>query len=427
MKKIFVIDTDEDFLDQLRRSFKSFNIDSEYSLIEVIPDITIDDSLKIYNLLKGRIEADAHAIFVDINIVDGRDDSYGISISSMLRDSFPSTPIYNITNKTGNELEFDALSAATLENIDGVLVKSYFEKDRFSKNRFDDLIKRGLIKRSMQGKVSHPSSKFDIAVITALEKPELKSFEKLLTGKKELIKKKDYGINDTTFYYASKIERDDKDDLSIVYASDNKMGMANAASLTSRIINHFSPKLVVMIGICAGIKGKTNIGDILVGQFVWDYGSGKIEVENKVRTYRPYIEQLKLDEVTDRIVAGYVDSQLLYEIKNSYPIANNINAPRLILGPFASGASVIASSQDVDEIAKQHPKLIGFDMETYAVFRAVESFKTKPKVISMKSVSDFGDDEKGNLLKEQHQAHAAYTSAKFFIDFIKLEFENIFE
>ena len=64
----------------------------------------------------------------------------------------------------------------------------------------------------------------------------------------------------------------------------------------------------------------------------------------------------------------------------------------------------------IDEIKKHSRKLIGLDMETYAVFFAGENCsKPRPSVFAVKSVSDFADKRKS----DDFQEYAAFTSAQY--------------
>ena len=55
----------------------------------------------------------------------------------------------------------------------------------------------------------------------------------------------------------------------------------------------------------------------------------------------------------------------------------------------------------IDEIKKHSRKLIGLDMETYAVFFAGENCsKPRPSVFAVKSVSDFADESKRDDFQE---------------------------
>ena len=50
-------------------------------------------------------------------------------------------------------------------------------------------------------------------------------------------------------------------------------------------LKHFKPKYIFMAGICAGIEGPVKLGDIIVTEQSWDYGSGKIKDDNKKQNF----------------------------------------------------------------------------------------------------------------------------------------------
>ena len=66
------------------------------------------------------------------------------------------------------------------------------------------------------------------------------------------------------------------------------------------------------------------------------------------------------------------------------------------------------------DVREQHKNLVGIEMESYAVFTAVEySSEPRPKCISIKSVCDFGDESKSDIA----HAYAAHTSSNFLYEF----------
>ena len=48
--------------------------------------------------------------------------------------------------------------------------------------------------------------------------------------------------------------------IKVVTTCSTQMGMAASATMTTKIIHSFCPRYVVMTGIAAGVKGKTNMG-----------------------------------------------------------------------------------------------------------------------------------------------------------------------
>jgi nucleoside phosphorylase len=259
---------------------------------------------------------------------------------------------------------------------------------------------------------------FDIAIITAIYKPEQRQVREILNNIKP------YKIaDDPTAYFTGELENNKGKTLQVVFASDDKMGMSAASNLSTKLLLHFKPKYLVMLGICAGIEGKVKTGDIIITECAWDYGSGKHEkikiAKNKYKeVFKPYINQNQLDVQLESKLKLLVDeNKYVDDIENNWNNTRKQISEKLkaVIGPFASGSAVIANEDIVSEINSHHGKLLGFDMEAYSVFNACRytSYnKTKPIVI--KSVSDFGDSNKGNADKDLHQEYAAFTSAQFF-------------
>lgn len=79
------------------------------------------------------------------------------------------------------------------------------------------------------------------------------------------------------------------------------------------------------------------------------------------------------------------------------------------VGPVASGASVLQNSDAVQRILGDHKDLLGVEMEIFSVmFAAHVAPAPRPVAIALKSVCDFGDEEK----HDDYQKYAAYTSAQ---------------
>jgi nucleoside phosphorylase len=263
---------------------------------------------------------------------------------------------------------------------------------------------------------------YDVAILTVLYTPEFVHIKNLLSDTKLL------NLNDPskTIYYSGILSGKGKK-LKVLLACSNQMGMPVASTLTTKIIYQYYPKIIAMCGICAGIKG--NIGDILAPDILWDYGSGKNYVDKisnekdgneNVEKFAPYRYPEYVDnEITKKIVELSYERTYLDDIRNSYPegkrwtdYPTNINVK---IGPYASGAAVIANERILDHIKGQDGKLIGFDMEAYGVIYASNNcnLNPKPNCIVVKSVSDFGDSNKNNPEKDKHQDFAAYTSANY--------------
>jgi nucleoside phosphorylase len=191
-----------------------------------------------------------------------------------------------------------------------------------------------------------------------------------------------------------------------------------------KMINSFKPKYVAMTGITAGIKGKTQHGDIVVADPAWDWGSGKWVSSDGKLTFSQAPHQLSLNtSLRSKFKLFSRNKAVMSQIKSDW--MGDAPSYELVLhvGPLASGASVLADGKTIEEIRRQHRQLLGVEMETYGLYVAAEEAPSpKPQYFSIKSVVDFGDGEKD----DKFQKYAAFTSTralKYFTEMYLLDDE----
>jgi hypothetical protein len=106
----------------------------------------------------------------------------------------------------------------------------------------------------------------------------------------------------------------------------------------------------------------------------------------------------------------------VYDLRNNYLGNKPSYDISLLDGPIASEASVLADKAVFAQIKQQHRKLLGIEIESYAVFCAVEaSCKPSPIPFSIKTVVDYGDREKDDNLQD-FGAYASVYVAKAIIE-----------
>lgn len=210
-----------------------------------------------------------------------------------------------------------------------------------------------------------------------------------------------------------------KQPISIVHAQLPEMGMAAAATVTSKIMLKFNPKYVIMTGIAAGVSDDLNAGDIMLATDVWNYSSGKykeVTDDNGDESVNllPDSKHIVLDEAVREQLSRQNYQDFLKETKQRYyavrnqSIENDLN---IHFGTMACGAAVVSSERIVHEQVIAHSrKTIGLDMESYGVCLASKlTSRTGTIPLIIKSVSDKGDKQKNDL----YQDYASFTSAHF--------------
>jgi nucleoside phosphorylase len=250
----------------------------------------------------------------------------------------------------------------------------------------------------------------DVLVVTALADPEMTAIERLpwnWTAREPL--------DDVTFIRRGRIDTV-KGSFSVVAATTERMGMVSASVLTTKLLLTLRPRLCVMPGICAGIRGRTELGDVICAETVWDYQSGKIATsEDGNARFEMSPHQISIDaSLIGKIDELALDAELLSSIRRNWP-APPRQELKIIRAPVATGSAVLADSETARRVIEQNRKLRAIEMELYGVYLSCnQAPKPRPIFFGVKSVCDFAEDDKNDAF----QTYAAYTSASVLDAFI---------
>lgn len=255
----------------------------------------------------------------------------------------------------------------------------------------------------------------DVCILTALKKPEFKAVT-ALDIEWELA---DTLCDDSTFVKKGVLRTVAGKQVTVVAACAMRMGGVESAILTGKLIESFRPRLVIMTGICAGLQGKTNLGDVIVANPTWDWTSAKWEVDEDGKSkILPAPDYINIDRtIIAQIATLEEDAGFLARLQDKWPGAESGGRLKVHIKPSASGAIVVADGTTLPSIqASQNREVLGLEMEAYGVYAAVRAAATpRPLVVSMKSVCDFADPRKA----DKAQAYAAYTSAGVAFEYLR--------
>jgi len=261
--------------------------------------------------------------------------------------------------------------------------------------------------------VGDDTSGIDIAVICALKDPELDRVLDVLSNVHQ-IKSNDEGVIETHIYYLGEICPQSKNThatkLQVVAAHQSQMGLVDCAILASKLIQRWRPRYIIMTGVCGGRKSsEIRLGDIIVPKKIFTYQSG--EYTDEGFNFEPRVVSLD-DALIQRV--ELCKKVLPHKIIQTWHGPSR-DPPRIRTDPLVCGDAIINKNQMLDdEVSPIHRKIIGVDMESYAVVRATEllsEYNTKPLII--KSVMDFAEGRSVHSEK----AFAAFTSAQFLYHF----------
>lgn len=270
-----------------------------------------------------------------------------------------------------------------------------------SEAQLSELLRAQLMQTSMD------DTRYDIAIITALEHTELEAVLKLPYEWMPVRFK-----NDITSYHAGKVLLSDGTSKTVLACSAPRMGLSAAASLTTKVCLQFRPSFLAMPGIAAAVRGEAQIGDVLVADPSWDWGSGKLTIQDGRVVFLNDPMQIPLDPgLSAKLKTLSVSRMYLDEIYTAWKDGKRPSHDLSVhVAPVASGAVVLEDPATVELIRSQHRKTIGVEMEAYGVMSAAfYAGGHRPLVLVLKSVCDFADPTKNN----EWQKYAAYTSVAY--------------
>lgn len=261
-----------------------------------------------------------------------------------------------------------------------------------------------LLSKRVSNRQDDLSFTYDLAIICALDDPELKAILNLPASWTSIL-----DTNDNTIYYTTTFKAENRE-INVIAAAADQMGLTASAVLSMKMINRFRPHYLAMTGIAAGVRGEVNIGDILVADPSWDYGNGKIKIENEKSVFYPDPLQIRLNvDIKAKLKLLNNNTNLLKNIKYNYSLQRPDNDIKICIGAVGSGSAVLADKNVIDSIKEHARKIVGIDMETFAVMYAAEyCSKPRPIAFSLKSVCDFADSNKN----DSYQQYSSYLSAQ---------------
>jgi nucleoside phosphorylase len=250
-----------------------------------------------------------------------------------------------------------------------------------------------------RGAPGERDSNVDIAILCAMARPELEEVLKLRWHWSS-----PRPIDDSIFVRDGFVECEGHK-LTVCATFAPRMGMVSSALTTASLISLLKPRLVVMSGICAGVRGKVNMGDVLFADPAWDFQSGKRVRDGKNTQFSMRPHQIPTPHKIRRHMELIRDDKdALTKLTSDFD-GDAPGITRVVLGPVASGSSVLADGEVVKEIRAQHQDLIGIEMEISGLYAAAHAASApQPKFFAARGVCDFADPDKDNT----HQRYAAY-------------------
>lgn len=219
-------------------------------------------------------------------------------------------------------------------------------------------------------------------------------------------------IDGTIFYRGSFQQRDSS--LDVVICAQNAAGNSTASMFAERLINHWSPTTIFLMGIAAGRRNKCRIGDVVTPRVVVNDLEGVMEASIRLKRPRIFpppfsmVQQLQNFRF-DRARKKWHD--LLHSMTPppsdaSHDVALN---PDMHAAAIYSSDLLLRDGEYLEDATQMHQQIRIGEMEAAGFAEACNDRTTPVPWFIVRSVSDFGDTNKNDAF----QTWAAYSAAAY--------------
>ena len=260
---------------------------------------------------------------------------------------------------------------------------------------------------------------FHLGIVTSTP-DEFESVKKMLENVTEF-KSTNQGSG---IFYEGSIKAKSKD-LKVILPYPVDMGIEASVCVTTNILSNFKLKYLFMCGICAGNKNVTKIGDIIIADKSINYNNVVDLGKSGEKSKQKFMQNAdSIDRNFKAKLTIFARSNQIKEIKLKYTKKSLFeNELKCHIGLLVSGSSLVRSDDKIKELNESYHGIKGMDMETHGFYYANSNFNREQSTVfvSIKSVSDFGDNTNTKPSAEERRKYALYTSSKSLIEFIKSE------
>ena len=188
------------------------------------------------------------------------------------------------------------------------------------------------------------NKQFDVLLITVNDK-EFDAAARILSSPQRT----DAGKRLGPFYFGKIGENI----VALVRSAPGAIGTAAAQSTCQDAIEELSPKVIVLLGVCFGMrKDKQSLGDLLVAIQTAFYSQGRINEDNSMfsRSSQPQCEA--------RLQRAFQDGKVTWTAPGDGEIK-----PKVHFGLVLSGPQLIDNEKRKEELRKIFPEALGGEME----------------------------------------------------------------
>jgi len=171
----------------------------------------------------------------------------------------------------------------------------------------------------------------------------------------------------------------------------SRWGKVASAATTTQLINDFNVSEIIFTGVAGGIKEELNIGDIVIGNKLFQHDLDaspfyeKFEIPILKKKYIETKNSAKLIQATERFTNTFEEY-----IPKKEANAFNITKPSVILGDIASGDQFVSSLEKINYLNEHLPTTTCVEMEGASVAQVCFEYNMPFSIIRI--ISDKAND-----------------------------------
>jgi nucleoside phosphorylase len=196
--------------------------------------------------------------------------------------------------------------------------------------------------------------------------------------------------------------------LKVVAATTTGMGQLAAAALAQHVLDVFSPKTVLLVGIAGGLDPKIPLGDVVAAEQIVDYELGKVTAEG----FGPRWSVYRTDSGLLNRVRSWTNQNWQQYITAKRP--GGKGKPSLHSGVYLSGNKVIADAQTAGALKSVWAKGAAIEMEAAGIAAMLAARPHPPGFMVFKGICDRADSTKDDSW-HRYAADAAASCALSFV------------
>jgi nucleoside phosphorylase len=204
-------------------------------------------------------------------------------------------------------------------------------------------------------------------------------------------------------------------------------GTANASTLVSALLGSLKPRLVAMVGIAAGRRASTRLGDVVVADRVVTYEHAALVVTDGETGEQSRNDTFLLDhQLHQALIAHLQDSAEVatrladcfsrHGVRRPADIDGSTGTHQVLprFATLGSGDKLVRDAQFFDVLRNRvHGKIEVTEMEAAGV--ATACARTRTPLVVVRGISDHGDSQKDDRFHET----AAFSAAAAVVDMIE--------